>query len=151
MLVIYLGAIFYSGKDPYNDREFLQLFNALLIGVLAIIFFSVAEAASSEKKMVEKYILFLLSLVTIVVNGIALSAILFRITEMGITPNRLAVMGSNILILMNLLLVTFKLYQVVFRKGNIGSVGGQIAIFLPVYTLWTIFVTFVMPFIFHFK
>jgi hypothetical protein len=151
MLVIYLGAIFYSGKDPYNDREFLQLFNALLIGVMAIIFFSVAEAASSEKKMVEKYILFLLSLVTIVVNGIALSAILFRITEMGITPNRLAVMGSNILILMNLLLVTFKLYQVVFRKGNIGSVGGQIAIFLPVYTLWTIFVTFVMPFIFHFK
>ena len=41
MLVIYLIAIIYSGKDPYNDREFLMIFNALLIGVMAIIFFSV--------------------------------------------------------------------------------------------------------------
>lgn len=39
MLVIYLGAIVYSGKDPYNDRDFLLIFNALLIGVMAIIFF----------------------------------------------------------------------------------------------------------------
>jgi hypothetical protein len=29
MLVIYLFAIFYSGKDPYTDRDFLLLFNAL--------------------------------------------------------------------------------------------------------------------------
>lgn len=29
MLVIYLVAIVYSGKDPYNDREFLLLFNGL--------------------------------------------------------------------------------------------------------------------------
>ena len=40
MLVIYLGAMFYSGRDPYQDREFLMVFNALLIGVMAIIFFS---------------------------------------------------------------------------------------------------------------
>ncbi|MCH5600209.1 hypothetical protein [Niabella ginsengisoli] len=39
MLVIYLVAIVYSGKDPYNDREFLLIFNLLLIGVMAIIFF----------------------------------------------------------------------------------------------------------------
>ncbi|UJH92133.1 hypothetical protein LZ575_06015 [Antarcticibacterium sp. 1MA-6-2] len=42
MLVIYLVAMLYSGKDPYNDREFLLIFNVLLIGVMAIIFFSVA-------------------------------------------------------------------------------------------------------------
>src|SRR5690606_32941994 len=42
MLVIYLIAMIYSGKNLYNDREFLLIFNALLIGVLAIIFFSVA-------------------------------------------------------------------------------------------------------------
>ena len=41
MLVIYLAAMVYSGKDPYNDREFLLIFNALLIGVIAIIFFSI--------------------------------------------------------------------------------------------------------------
>ena len=30
MLVIYLIAIVFSGKDPYNDREFLLIFNVLL-------------------------------------------------------------------------------------------------------------------------
>lgn len=34
MLVIYLIAMGYSGKDPYNDREFLMIFNALLISTL---------------------------------------------------------------------------------------------------------------------
>src|SRR5690606_16939948 len=36
MLLIYLIAMVYSGKDPYNDREFLLIFNVLLIGVMAI-------------------------------------------------------------------------------------------------------------------
>jgi len=151
MLVIYLGAIFYSGKDPYNDREFLLLFNVLLIGVMALIFFSVAEASNTEKSKTEKYILFLLSLVTIVVNGIALSAILFRISEMGLTPNRLAVLGTNILILINLMLVTVKLYGVLAQKKDIVTVGSQIAVFLPIYTLWTIFITFILPFLFNFE
>ena len=151
MLVIYLFAIFYSGKDPYNDRDFLLLFNALLIGVMAIIFFSVAEATNTEKGKIEKWILFLLSVVTILVNTIALSAILFRISTWGITPNRLAVLGSNIFILINLLLVTFKLYGVVTKKSNIVEVGGQIAFFLPVYVLWTLFVTFILPFLFNFE
>lgn len=151
MLIIYLGAIFYSGKDPYNDREFLLLFNVLLIGVMALIFFSVAEASNTEKSKTEKYILFLLSLVTIVVNGIALSAILFRISEMGLTPNRLAVLGTNILILINLMLVTVKLYGVLAQKRDIVTVGSQIAVFLPIYTLWTIFITFILPFLFNFE
>src|SRR3989339_1438597 len=40
MLVVYLIAIVITGKDPYNDREFLLIFNLLLIGVMAIILFS---------------------------------------------------------------------------------------------------------------
>jgi hypothetical protein len=70
MLVIYLIAIDYSGKDPYNDREFLLIFNILLIGVMAIIFFSVAETSKTTKSQMEIWILFLLSLVTVSVNGL---------------------------------------------------------------------------------
>ena len=93
----------------------------------------------------------MLSAITIIVNGIALSAISFRISEMGITPNRLAVLGTNILILINLVLVTVKLYGVLAQKRDIVSVGSQSAVFLPLYTLWTIIVTFILPFIFQFK
>ncbi|HEX9980363.1 MAG TPA: hypothetical protein VGB50_07345 [Flavobacterium sp.] len=150
MLVIYLAAIINTGKDPYNDRDFLMVFNALLIGVMSIIFFSVAESSRTTKSQAGTYILLLLSIVTIVVNGIALSAILFRISEWGITPNRAAVLGGNILILINLLLVTVRLFRVLSKKSDIFEVGKAIASYLPVYFLWTIIVTFIFPLIFRF-
>jgi hypothetical protein len=151
MLVIYLVAMVYSGKDPYNDRDFLLLFNALLVAVMAIIFFSVAETSKTSNNRIEIWVLLLLSAVTIIVNGIALSAILFRISEWGITPNRAAVLGSNALILINLLLVAGQLFKVLFHKGNIAGVGKAIAYYLPIYFIWTIIVTFVFPFLFGFK
>jgi len=151
MLVVYLFAIIISGKDPYNDREFLLLFNALLVGVMALIFFSVAESSQSTKSQAAIWVLFLLSCVTVVVNGIALSAIVFRISEWGITPNRLAVLGSNILILLNLLLVTAKLLKSLNWKANLAEVGKLIVSFLPVYSIWAILVIFLFPLLFGFK
>lgn len=150
MLVIYLTAMVYSGKDPYNDREFLLVFNALLIGVMAIIFFSVAETKAT-KSQPEIWVLFLLSVVTVMVNAIALSAILFRISEWGITPNRAAVLGGNVLILINLLLVTAQLFRVLSKKIDIAGVGKAIAFYLPVYFVWTTIVTFIFPFLFGFE
>ena len=48
-LVVYLAAILVAGKDPYKDREFLMAFNLLLIGVMAIILFSVAESSGKKE------------------------------------------------------------------------------------------------------
>lgn len=151
MLVIYLAAIIYSGKDPYNDREFLLVFNGLLIGVMAIIFFSVAESTKTVKSNIEIWVLLLLSAVTVILNGIALSAILFRIAEWGITPNRAAVLGSNVLILINLIIVTAGLYKVLAKKAEVDLVGKNIAAYLPVYVVWTIIVCFLFPVIFGFR
>jgi len=148
MLVIYLVAMVYSGKDPYNDREFLLIFNVLLIGVMAIIFFSVAGSSGTRKSKPEVLILILLSVVTILVNGIALSAILFRISEWGITPNRVAVLGANLLILINLVMVTGQLLKVTSKKANLDGVGKVISSYLTVYIIWAIIVTFTFPLIF---
>jgi len=151
MLVIYLVAIVYSGKDPYNDRDFLLIFNALLIGVMAIIFFSVAETSRASKSHMEIWVLSLLSVLTVIVNCIALSAILFRISELGITPNRAAVLGGNVLILVNLFFVTAQFFRILSKKGDINAVRKAITSYLPIYFLWTIIVTFIFPLIFGFK
>lgn len=150
-LVIYLIAVIYTGKDPYNDREFLLIFNMLLIGVMAIIFFSIAETSKNSNSKISVLMLLALSAVTIIINGIALSAILFRISEWGITPNRLAVLGSNILILLNLLIVSYRLFKTMKDSSEIEKVENSIASFLPMYTLWAILITFIFPVIFNFK
>jgi len=150
-LVVYLVAVFVTGKDPYNDRDFLLIFNLLLIGVMAIILFSVAETSKNSDTKVGLFLLFALSIMTIIVNGTALSAILYRISEWGITPNRLAVLGSNILILTNLLMVTYRLFKTIRNGNQIEYVEKNIASFLPIYCLWTILVTFIFPLLFNFK
>lgn len=147
MLTIYLGAMFFAKQSPFTNRDFLITFNALLIGVMAIIFFSVSESSGSRTRL-QVWILFLLSTLTIIVNSVALSAIIFRISEWGLTPNRAAVLGGNVLILLNLLLVSAKLYMVIRDKAEAGTVGLVIARYLPVYVAWTAVVTFGFPFIF---
>ena len=150
-LVVYLVALIFTGKNPYNDREFLLIFNALLIGVMALIFFSIAETSKHSSSKIGTLVLLGLSIVTVIVNGIALSAILFRISEGGITPNRLAVLGGNILILTNLLIVTYRLFKTIKDNNELEKVENSIASFLPIYCLWTIFVTFIVPVLFNFK
>jgi hypothetical protein len=148
---VFLLAFFLSGKDPYNDRDFLLIFNLMLIGVMAIITFSVSEIPDLRLHRFNAVILFLLSVITVLIDLIALSAIFYRLGTFGITPNRLAVTGSNILILCNLVLIIIDLYKFIYKKSNIEDVGLTISKYLPVYTVWILFVIFGFPLLFHMK
>lgn len=146
--IVYLIALAISGKDPYSDREFLLIFNVMLIGVMAVIVFSVSETSVIRKQKFNELILFILSIVTVIIDLIALSAIFYRLGAFGITPNRLAVLGSNILILGNLSLIIIDLYKVNFKKSLIRDVEFTIAKYLPVYLIWILFVVLGFPLIF---
>jgi hypothetical protein len=150
-LIIYLVAIPISGKDPYNNRDFLMIFNIMLIGVMAIIVFSVSETSTFRKQRFNEIVLFVLSIVTLIINLIALSAIFYRLGQFGLTPNRLAVLGSNILIFVNLILITIDLFKINFKKAEIESVELTISKYLPVYIIWTLIVVFVFPVVFAMK
>lgn len=150
-LIAYLITVLYKGKSPFNDREFLLIFNLLLIGVMAIILFSVAESSVNTVSKARAATLFVLSVLTILVNCIALSAIVFRITEWGFTPNRLAVLGGNLLILANLIIVSVRLRRSVKDGGQIGKAAESIAGFLPVYVVWAAIVAFLFPVLFGFR
>jgi hypothetical protein len=97
------------------------------------------------------WVLVSLSLITLVVNGIALSAIAFRISEWGITPNRLAVLGVNLVMLVHLVMVSRQLIRTVFGKSKLEEVGFTLVRYLPVYLLWAAIVTFLFPVLFGFE
>jgi hypothetical protein len=149
-LLVFLSALMYTGKDIYNDRNFLLVFNAVLIGVMAIILFSLTEATNNTRSKFNLIILFGLALLAIIANAIALSAISFRLSEFGLSPNRLAVLGANLLVFVHLLFVTYGLFKNLKGKASIQDVEGDIALFIPVYAVWAALVTFIMPFIFKF-
>jgi len=150
-LVAFLISVVVTGKDPYNDRDFLLVFNLMLLGVMALIVFSVSETSLNKRQRYSVWMLLALSVVSLVVDGVALSAILYRLGEFGFTPNRTAVLGSNLLIFGNLVLISIDLFKVAFNRGEFSGVERTVSRYLPLYAVWTLIVAFGFPFIFGMK
>ncbi|MFD3408394.1 hypothetical protein SKC37_06985 [Aquirufa sp. HETE-83D] len=150
-LALFLVAIISTGKDPYNDREFLLVFNGILIGVMALILFSLGEATKANASRVHQYFLFALAILAILDNGIALTAIGYRLLEYGVTPNRLAVLGSNIIVMLHLMMVAKRLWGFLKGSKSIEEVELGMTIYLPIYAIWAAIVSFLFPLIFQFS
>ena len=146
--LIFSIAITVSNKNIYRHRDFLLLFNIILIAVMAIILFSLGESTKSSENRFQIILLFLLSLISVLDNVFALSAIGFRLFEFGITPNRMAVLGSNLLILSHLIIVSRQILLVLKGSSSIKSIEKRIGGYLPLYTIWAMIVTFFFPFLF---
>ena len=148
-LIVYLFTIVIYGRGPFTDRNFLLAFNLMLVGVTGVIVFSVSEISMSGRKRFSNAVIFALAIVTILINIVALSAIFYRLGEYGISSNRMAVLISNLLVFINLILITMDLFKVNFRNAEITKVEMTIAKYLPVYFIWTVIVVFTFPLIFR--
>lgn len=147
-LLAYLIAVIWVGKNPFLDRNFLLSFNGVLLIVLAVTIFSISESSTDEQKTISDYINFALIVLALAVDTVALSAILFRLSSYGITPNRLAVLGVNILIWANLIWIMLSYLRFLQNKSGPSIIQDAVTKYLPVYGLWAAFVTFAFPLIF---
>jgi len=148
-LVVYLITVIGVGKNPFLDRNFLLIFNAILLVVWAVSIFSITESGSEETKKISDYINFALLILALVIDSVALSAIVFRLSSYGITPNRLAVLGINLLMWANLIWMMLAYLAFLRNKAELAAVQHAVTKYLPVYGLWAAFVTFVFPLIFR--
>jgi hypothetical protein len=147
-LLVYLVTVIWVGKNPFLDRNFLIAFNGILLGVLAVTIFSITESDSDEKKSISDYINVALIVIALIIDSVALSAIVFRLSSYGITPNRLAVLGVNILIWANLIWIMLSYVRFLQNKTGLTPIQDAVTKYLPVYGLWAAFVTFTFPIIF---
>ncbi|QWG44545.1 DUF4153 domain-containing protein [Bacillus mycoides] len=148
-LLLYLITVIWVGKNPFLDRNFLIVFNGILLGVLAVTIFSIIESDSDEKKNISDYINFALIVLALIIDSVALSAIVFRLSSYGITPNRLAALGVNILIWANLIWIMLSYMRFLQNKSGPSAIQDAVTKYLPIYGLWAAFVIFTFPIIFN--
>jgi len=147
MLILYLPSMFFSEFDPFKDRDSLMTMNILNISVMVLVVFSL----SSFKKLVSNFKInsvLALSVLTIIVNVICLVAIVDRLFEMGFTPNRITVLGANLLILINLFYVFFSLIKGKSNEDKVLNVKHSIGKYMPIYGIWFAIVIFILPLVF---
>lgn len=147
----YLVMALLGGQNPFVDRSFLITVNGLLVVVLGMSALSIAERGEDDVVGWADHINLALLVVTLLIDVVALSAIVFRLASYGFTPNRVVVLGANVVILIHLALICRA--HVGFARGAAGVEGiRQAAVgYLPVYAVWAAMVSFVLPFFFGFS
>jgi hypothetical protein len=87
----------------------------------------------------------------LVVDVIALGAIAARISEFGFTPNRVAALGENLILLVNLAW-TARVYIGFLRGGTpFAALERWQTGYLPVYSLWAAAVVIIFPPLFGYR
>jgi hypothetical protein len=151
MTATYLAVAFLGGQNPFVDREFLISVNGLLLVVLGMTVFSIAERGEQADLRWIDYVNVALLIVTLLIDLIALAAILFRVTSYGLTPNRIVVLGANLVVMTHLAWTCRAYVGLVRRKRGLAEVRRAVTDYLPVYAAWAVVVTFVLPFLFRFS
>ncbi len=150
IMVSFLVVIIITGKSPFMEREFLIAFDLMLALVLGLVLYVISSRNNQQPPNFFDYLNLALILIAFVIDGVALSAILFRLSAFGITPNKIAALGENLILLGNLGGLAW-LYVVYFkRKNDFIKLEKWQTGYLNVYFIWTAIVAFIFPILFGF-
>ncbi|MBU1247649.1 MAG: hypothetical protein KKB70_03035 [Proteobacteria bacterium] len=149
-LVILCAYLLLLAMDPtqlFSDRETLLMYNILLLSVLGLTVFSLSGQDGAGSRALHLLLAWLVGL-TVLFDGLGLAAIVSRIVNQGITPNRLAVLGANLVVLGNLLFLLKGFYALLQGRKLPEELEQTTASYLPVFAGWTLFVCIGFPLMF---
>ncbi len=151
VMLVFLGVMAVLRKSPFLERDFLIGFDFMLILVLGIVFYIISTRKETNIPQIYDWISLFLITVALIIDVIALSAIVFRLSSFGVSPNKLAALGENVLVFVNLLGMAFLFVQFFRRKISFVLLEKWQTRLLPIYALWLGFVGLIFPLIFSFK
>lgn len=151
IMIAFLIVMMITGNSPFMERDFLIGFDLMLALVLGLVLYVISARDVRQPANLFDYMNLALILTALVIDGVALSAILFRLSAFGITPNKLAALGENLALLGNLAGLAW-LYIGYFRKKfDFTKLIKWQTNYLYVYFIWTGIVAFLFPIIFRFN
>jgi len=87
----------------------------------------------------------------LLVDALALWAIAARISEFGFTPNKVAALGENIILLVNLGWSAVLYSRFLAARASFAPLERWQTSYLPVYAIWAWIVVIVFPIIFNYQ
>jgi hypothetical protein len=145
VLVVFLVTLVWTGGGIDVGREVLIAFDLLLAVVLGLLLYSASARDPRSPPGVFDVLQVVLLVSALLANAVALWAIAARITEFGFTPNRVAALGENVVLLVNLAWSAVLYIRFLRRSGPFTELERWQTNYLPVYAVWAAIVVIVFP------
>lgn len=151
MLLAFLGTMLWTGSGINVEREVLIGFDLLLVVVVGLLLYAISARDPREQPGFFDALQLLLVVCALLVDTLALWAIVARISEFGFSPNRVAALGENLILVVNLGWSAVLYAKFLRRRGEFSSLERWQTSYLPVYAAWAWMVVVIFPLVFDFQ
>ncbi len=147
-LLVFLGTLLWTGRAIDIQRDVLIAFDLLLVVVLGLLLYSVSARDPVSPPNAFDGLQIVLVVCALLADAVALWAIAARITEFGFTPNRVAALGENVILLVNLAWSAVIYTRFLRGVGSFASLERWQTSYLWVYAVWAAIVVIGFPIVF---
>ncbi|MEU6861101.1 permease prefix domain 1-containing protein [Glycomyces sp. NPDC046736] len=132
------------------ERDMLILFDLLLVVVLGLVLYSISARDPGSRVGVFDWMQFSLVVSALLIDILVLVAITGRITEWGLTPNKTAALGLNLILFVNLAWSAWLYWRIIKGRKPFTLLERWQTDYVPVYATWAWIVVLAFPPIFAF-
>ncbi len=150
MLLTFLAAMAWTRSGMAVERNVLIALDLLLAVVVGLVVYAVSARDPDAPPGVFDALQLLLVASALVVDAFALGAIAVRISAFGFSPNKVAALGENVVLLVNLVGSAWLYTRLLRGRASLAALERWQMAYLPVYSLWAWCVVVVFPPVFHF-
>jgi hypothetical protein len=150
VLLAFLFAVGLKSTGIDVERQALILFDLLLVVVLGLLLYSLSARDPLAPPGLFDKLQLALVLSALAIDVLVLLTITGRMNEYGTTPNKVAALGENIVLLGNLAWSAWLLVKFIRRQGSFEALERWQTGYLPVYAAWGWVVALVLPPLFGF-
>jgi hypothetical protein len=150
MLTVAAATYAVSGAGDAFDRELLGVFDALLVVVLGLVLYAMSAREPSAPAGLMDRVQLLAVGSALVLDLMVLGAMVARIGDLGFSPNRVAALGLNLVLLVNLAAAAWLSLRFLTGRIALHRLERWQTSYLPVFALWTAAVVAVLPPLFAF-
>jgi hypothetical protein len=150
MLLVVLAVFTAAGGRVDIDRDLLILMDAILVLVLCLLLYSVSARDSLAPPGLSDALQLILVVTALAVDAVMLTAMLTRIAEFGFSPNKIAALGLNLLLLVHLTWAAWLTLGFLRGRHPFIALERWHTRYLPVYGAWAAIVVIVFPPVFGF-
>ncbi len=151
LLVIFLAIMTWTDSIISVKREVLIGFDLLLMLVLGLLLYSISARDPETPPGIFDALQLLLVVCALLVDFLALWAIGARISEFGFSPNKVAALGENLILLVNLGWSAVLYTRVLTKRCSFVRLERWQTAYIPVYVIWVWIVVLIFPVVFNFQ